>query len=206
MWPSILIVSCIQLLTIERGPRWLCAVSRPLPLLIMAAMMTLNAEANTSLAIWIGCGLLLSAIADSIVSLTGDSSRLSAIGYIIAHSCYVFGFLSMVGSVTWWIPILIFALGILTFLLLLPNLERLLVPMLVYLVVMATLGSSSAEYWLSSQSPAANLAVMGAFMLMLCDLLWARNRYVCSTLFTRQAVMVSYYLAHALLACSVLSL
>lgn len=206
MWPSIVIVSCLQLFSIERGPRWLSTVTRPLPLLLMALMVIIDTQTATSLAFWVCGGLLISAAADSLVSFHGDASRLSAAGYIMAHSSYVIGFISMVGAVTWWVPVLIFALGILTFLLLLPNLERLLLPMLIYLVVIATLGSSSAEYWLNSHSPSANLSVMGAFMLMLCDLLWARDRFISSTLVTRQAVMLSYYLAHALLAWSVLSL
>lgn len=206
MWPSILIVSCIQLFSDERGPRWLCSLTKPLPLLLMATAILFSSDTTTPLALWVSSGLLVSALADTIISLTGDTSRLSSAGYLLAHTCYVIGFISMVGSVTWWIPVVIFALGILTFLLLLPNLERLMVPVLIYLVVIATLGSSSAEYWLSSQSTSASLAIMGAFMLLLCDLMWARNRFLASTLITRQAVLVSYYLAHALLAWSVITL
>ncbi|QXO16364.1 lysoplasmalogenase [Vibrio ostreae] len=206
MWPSILIVSCIQLFSDERGPRWLCSLTKPLPLLLMATAILFSSATRTPLALWVSSGLLVFALADSVISLTGDNSRLASAGYLLAHTCYVIGFISMVGSVTWWIPVVIFALGILTFLLLLPNLERLMVPVLIYLVVIATLGSSSAEYWLSSQSTSANLAIMGAFMLLMCDLMWARNRFLASTLITRQAVLVSYYLAHALLAWSVITL
>ncbi|WP_136487677.1 lysoplasmalogenase [Vibrio sp. H11] len=206
MWPSILIVSCIQLFSDERGPRWLCSLTKPLPLLLMATAILFSSATRTPLALWVSSGLLVFALADSVISLTGDNSRLASAGYLLAHICYVIGFISMVGSVTWWIPVVIFALGILTFLLLLPNLERLMVPVLIYLVVIATLGSSSAEYWLSSQSTSANLAIMGAFMLLLCDLMWARNRFLTSTLLTRQAVLVSYYLAHALLAWSAIVL
>lgn len=73
MWPTILLLSSIHLFTIERGPRWLFYGSKPLPVLLMAALITLNPTVDANLAFWIFSGLILSAIGDVLLSLPKDN-------------------------------------------------------------------------------------------------------------------------------------
>lgn len=204
MWPSILLLSCIHLFSIEHGPRWLFYLSKPLPVLLMASLVALTPTLDTHLAFWILCGLLLSAVGDVLLSLPKDKFVSGLISFLLAHVCYVLGYYGMVSTITWWTPVVILALGILAFLLLLPNLGSMTLPVAVYILIIAAMGSATAEYWLSYANTSAKLAFAGAGIFMLSDLVLAIDRFRSSSKFSRHVVMFTYYTAQALLTLSVL--
>ncbi len=139
MWPTILLLSSIHLFTIERGPRWLFYGSKPLPVLLMAALITLNPTVDANLAFWIFSGLILSAIGDVLLSLPKDKFISGLSSFLLAHICYVLGFIGMVNTISWWIPVMILALGILAFLLLLPNLGTMTLPVAIYILIIVAM-------------------------------------------------------------------
>lgn len=204
MWPTILLLFSIHLFTIERGPRWLFYGSKPLPVLLMAALITLNPTVDANLAFWIFSGLILSAIGDVLLSLPKDKFISGLSSFLLAHICYVLGFIGMVNTISWWIPVMILALGILAFLLLLPNLGTMTLPVAIYILIIVAMGSATAEYWLSYNSSSARLAFTGACIFMVSDLVLAIDRFRSSSKFSRHVVMFTYYTAQALLTLSVL--
>lgn len=205
MWPSILLFSCIHLFSIERGPRWLFYLSKPLPVLLMAALIPFSSSVDTNLAFWIFSGLILSAIGDVLLSLPKDKFVSGLSSFLLAHICYVLGYLGMVSTITLWTPAVILALGILAFLLLLPNLGTMTLPVAIYILIIVAMGSATAEYWLSYNSTSAKLAFTGACIFMLSDLVLAIDRFRSSSKFSRHVVMFTYYTAQALITLSVLN-
>ncbi|EOV1171157.1 lysoplasmalogenase [Vibrio fluvialis] len=204
MWPTILLLSSIHLFTIERGPRWLFYSSKPLPVLLMAALITLSPTVDANLAFWIFSGLILSAIGDVLLSLPKDKFISGLSSFLLAHICYVLGFIGMVNTISWWIPVMILALGVLAFLLLLPNLGTMTLPVAIYILIIVAMGSATAEYWFSYNSSSARLAFTGACIFMVSDLVLAIDRFRSSSKFSRHVVMFTYYTAQALLTLSVL--
>lgn len=205
MWPSILLLSCIQLFAIERGPRWLFYLSKPLPVLLMAGLVITQPTVDSTLALWIASGLILSAIGDVLLSLPGDKFISGLSSFLLAHACYVLGYISMVPMMTWWTTVVILAIGILVFLLLLPNLEAMTLPVAVYILLIVAMGSATSEYWISYHSASARLAFTGACLFILSDLVLAIDRFRSSSKFSRHVVMFTYYTAQALITLSVLS-
>ncbi|WP_162807604.1 lysoplasmalogenase, partial [Vibrio cholerae] len=72
------------------------------------------------------------------------------------------------------------------------------------IAVIVFMACAATEYWLGYNNNASRLALMGAAMFMLSDLVLAIDRFRSSSQFSRHVVMFSYYSAQALLTLSVI--
>lgn len=95
-------------------------------------------------------------------------------------------------------------MGIIAFLLLLPSLGNMALPVAGYVIVIVLMTCAATEYWLGYNNNASRLALVGAAMFMLSDLVLAIDRFRSSSQFSRHVVMFSYYSAQALLTLSVI--
>ncbi|PAR32533.1 hypothetical protein CGT99_04940 [Vibrio metoecus] len=204
MWLVIIAFCFVQLMTIERGPRWLFYLSKPTPILLMALTILVTPSPLSVFAWWIVVGLVLSALGDVLLMLPKDRFVSGLVVFLLAHIAYTLGFSTTVTHITWW-PIAVWAaVGIIAFLLLLPSLGNMALPVAGYVIVIVLMTCAATEYWLGYNNNASRLALVGAAMFMLSDLVLAIDRFRSSSQFSRHVVMFSYYSAQALLTLSVI--
>ncbi|ENM5873848.1 lysoplasmalogenase [Vibrio mimicus] len=204
MWLLIVAFCVVQLITIDRGPRWLFYLSKPTPILLMALTIIASTDPMPVFAWWIVAGLLLSALGDILLMHPKDKFVPGLLVFLLAHISYTIGFGTTITAFTWWPPAIWSAMGILAFLLLLPNLGRIALPVAGYIAVIVLMASAATEYWLGYNSHASRLALMGAAMFILSDLVLAIDRFRSSSQFSRHVVMFTYYSAQSLLTLSVI--
>ncbi|EGU19299.1 lysoplasmalogenase [Vibrio mimicus] len=204
MWLLIVAFCVVQLITIDRGPRWLFYLSKPTPILLMALTIIASTDPMPVFAWWIVAGLLLSALGDILLMHPKDKFVPGLLVFLLAHIAYTIGFSTTITAFTWWPPAIWSAMGILAFLLLLPNLGRIALPVAGYIAVIVLMASAATEYWLGYTSHASRLALMGAAMFILSDLVLAIDRFRSSSQFSRHVVMFTYYSAQSLLTLSVI--
>ncbi|EGQ9393745.1 hypothetical protein BVJ62_14490 [Vibrio cholerae] len=204
MWLLIIALCVVQLITIDRGPRWMFYFSKPTPILLMALSIVITPNPLSDFAWWIVAGLLLSALGDILLMHPKDKFVSGLLAFLLAHIAYTLGFSTTITTFTWW-PLAIWsALGVIAFLLLLPNLGKMTFPVAGYIAVIVFMACTATEYWLGYNNNASRLALMGAAMFMLSDLVLAIDRFRSSSQFSRHVVMFSYYSAQALLTLSVI--
>lgn len=193
-----------HLIVRHAGFGWLALVSKPVPVLCLAAIVW---RANATPARrWLIAGLLLSALGDLILALpaaldtsagpsVGQSSFMAGLGaFLVAHLCYVAWFMAL--DRRWHLARLaaplVYAGGLLA--ILWPYLGPMLVPVLAYAVVITlmlwrALAAADGRGAAILQAPAA----WGAILFVLSDSLIALNRFVEPLPLATLLIMLTYW-------------
>ncbi len=136
--------------------------------------------------------------------LPKDRFVLGLTSFLLAHLVYTFAFWAQFdGHMVWWLPAMLSGLGVIVFLLLLPNLGRFALPVALYIAVITQMVWAAGEYWLNTHSVAAGLALAGAVFFMISDTVLAFARVKGELRPTQAIVMSSYFVAQALISASV---
>lgn len=205
MWQSVIIICITHLFCINCGPKWLFYATKPLPILLMLSALFLSDAFENSFGLWIMLGLLLSVLGDLFLMHPKDKFMAGLSCFLLAHLAYSIGFFQTFQQMSWWILFGFIATGILIYLLLLPNLDSMALPVGAYILVIAMMASTAAGFWLTYHNTPALLALTGALMFILSDLVLAIDRFRSSSHFSQHVIMVTYYSAQGLITLSVLS-
>ncbi|NAX21897.1 lysoplasmalogenase [Vibrio sp. V39_P1S14PM300] len=207
MWLAIGLTALIHILSIDRGPKWIFYLSKPTPIVLMMAVIFHSDIASLGYAQWILAGLALSAIGDVFLMHPKDKFVPGLLSFLLAHIAYAIGFSEFANpQITHWMPILLLCSGVIVFLFLLPNLGNMAIPVAFYILVIMVMTWCAMEYWHDIGSQSASLAMMGAFIFMLSDLVLAIDRFRSTSKFSRHVIMVTYYTAQALITLSAVAL
>ncbi|OOE94740.1 lysoplasmalogenase [Salinivibrio sp. AR640] len=205
MW-SWFAVCCSGLLHISaayRGPRWQFYLFKPLTIVLL--MLIVGAHLSVShYAQWVFVALLLSVVGDVFLMLPKDRFVHGLTSFLFAHLVYIFAFWAQFdGHMVWWLPAMLSGLGVIVFLLLLPNLGRFALPVAFYIAVITQMVWAAGEYWLNTHSLAAGMAFAGAILFMFSDTVLAFARFKGEFRAAQAMVMSSYFVAQALISASV---
>lgn len=102
MWLLIIALCVVQLITIDRGPRWMFYLSKPTPILLMALSIVITPNPLSDFAWWIVAGLLLSALGDILLMHPKDKFVSGLLAFLLAHIAYTLGFSTTITTFTWW--------------------------------------------------------------------------------------------------------
>lgn len=205
MWPSIALICIIHLISINHGPRWLFYLSKPAPVVLMIAALCLQGSYSSPFGLWVIAGLAASILGDLFLMHPRDKFFSGLSCFVVAHLAYFFGFSAMItGPLIWWAPIVITSGGILVYLLLLPSLGNMKMPVAMYVVVIVLMTIAAAEYRLGTHSFSGTSALLGAVLFMVSDLVLALDRFHSTSRFSRHVVMATYFSAQTLITYSVL--
>ncbi|WP_070966485.1 lysoplasmalogenase [Vibrio sonorensis] len=204
MWLAIALFSALHLYSIERGPKWLFYISKPLPIWMLAAFLTVEYQSFYSNAIVLA--LLVSSLGDILLMSPKDRFLSGLSVFLLAHLIYTVTFwLQIDTNLSLWLPFLLGCIGVIVYLLLLPSLDEVKLPVAIYFVVILLMAWSAIEFWRTSHSQAAVFAVMGALIFIISDLVLAIDRFRSSSRFSKQVIMTTYYTAQALFTLSVVA-
>lgn len=204
MWLVIVTLCLVHLYSISRGPRWLLYLSKPLPAALLAVMVLLNPSSQfAGYSFYICLGLSISVIGDIFLMLPKDKFRAGLLSFLIAQFVFGYAFLLKIESYQpLWLPIVLGCIGLIVYLLLLPSIGKDKWYVGLYFVSILFMASNATVAWLNTGGPLSAMAMIGACIFIMSDLVLAIDRFRASSAFSRHVVMFTYYTAQALFALS----
>lgn len=203
-WLSVALSGYISISASESNRVRQAAMFKTMSLLMLLVMLwSQNALVGID-AWWVSLGLLVSIAADWLY-LVKRHLRLCFIGFITAQLCYGASFwVKLSGDIVWWLPALLLGVGIVSFFLLLPKIDRLIFPVVMMGIVLLQLNWAAGEVWLLNGGVANGLGFTGTVTLTLSAMLLAISDYRPSMYKGRYLVSGSYLLAHSLITASLI--
>jgi uncharacterized membrane protein YhhN len=123
-------------------------------------------------------GLLFSLAGDVLLMLPSDRFAAGLASFLVAHLFYIAAFAADAGFGSAPLALLPFVLGCAAlYLLLRPNLGRLEIPVLLYMLVIAVMAWQAVARWLAVGQLGALLACIGAVLFVVSDAALALNRF-----------------------------
>ncbi len=207
-WLTVLaIVSAVIHLRAEYlGPDWQIYVFKPLTVIcILLIAVLVERPVSSSYKRWIIVALGLSLVGDVLLMLPVDLFLPGLVVFLLAQVVYVAAFWidSPRQRGPSWAPIPYVLYGVIVFSLLLPGLDDMQIPVLVYVVVICLMGWLALRRWRMVPNLPALLAAIGALFFLLSDTALAVNRFLQPFEAAPAVVLVTYYIAQYLLARSV---
>jgi uncharacterized membrane protein YhhN len=187
------------------GPRALGYFAKPLTTTALIALAWLAPGSPPApYREFIVLGLIFSLAGDVFLMLPSDRFLPGLASFLIAHLLYIAAFSQEAGFQFSVMALAPFALASAALLRLLwPHLAGMQVPVLIYVVVIATMGWQAAAQWLSVGETWALLALVGAILFTISDAALALNRFRTPFAAAPATILTSYYLAQWLIALSV---
>jgi uncharacterized membrane protein YhhN len=161
------------------GRRSAVYVFKPLTMLFVLALALQPSTSTSVLYSWmIVGGLLFSLAGDVLLMLPSDRFAAGLASFLVAHLFYITAFASDAGFGSAPLALLPFALGSAAlYPLLRPNLGRLEIPVLLYMLVIAVMAWQAVARWLAVGQLGALLASIGAVLFVISDAALALNRF-----------------------------
>jgi uncharacterized membrane protein YhhN len=207
-WLTVLtIVSAVIHLRAEYlGPEWQIYVFKPLTVVcILLFAVLVERPVSSSYKRWIIVALGLSLVGDVLLMLPVDLFLPGLVVFLLAHIVYASAFFKDTpyerGPAWTQIPYL-FYFALLTSILL-PELNEMSIPVMVYAVVICMMGWLALRRWRMAPNLPALLAAVGALFFLLSDTALAVNRFLQPFEAAPAVVLITYYIAQYLLARSV---
>lgn len=153
-------------------------------------------------------GLILGLVGDVCLALPGATAfRAGLVAFLVGHVCYVFAFSRLTRRADWVHPVnlLILAVSGYVFWWLFPNLGKMLVPVILYIVVISLMvwGAWAAFRNPNTRRAGAWFILLGALLFYASDIFVARDRFIVSEFLNRLMGLPFYYAGQFLLAFSV---
>lgn len=171
--------------------------TKPVPVLVLLWMIFAHKDK------WLMGALTFSILGDVILELPRLLPFALGLGsFLIAHLMYIRRFLMAPVQKIWWpiVPITLYC-GIL-FCYMLPNLGPLLVPVFLYVLIIATMLWSASTF---SHTHKIHWPFIGAVFFVLSDSLIAINKFVMPFSQARYAIIITYWLAQYLIIIPLIS-
>lgn len=203
MWLAIGITALLHIVSVDKGPRWLFYITKTVPIVLMMVVAFQAESLKPTYGLFILVALAFSLIGDIFLMHPKDKFLPGLVSFLFAHLVYTACFWNETsGILNHWVPILTFSVGVIVYLLLLPSLGEMKLPVAIYCIVILNMAWAAIEYWLQTNNLSARFAVVGALIFITSDLVLAIDRFRASSGFSRHVVMVTYYTAQALLTLS----
>lgn len=173
--------------------------TKPIPILALL-WMVYNTKPNER---WLLGALIFSLLGDMILELPNLLPfALGLASFLIAHILYIRRFLLFPTQKIWWplVPISLYCLSL--FACMIPNLGVLLLPVALYIVVIATMLWSACIY---AHTTTHRVPLFGAMIFVISDSLIAINKFIIPFPQARYAIIVTYWLAQFMIIIPFLS-
>jgi uncharacterized membrane protein YhhN len=199
-------VLAIRLRMHSPSREWRLDIFKPLTtVLILLPACLASATHRSAYGLAIVTGLVLSLIGDVLLAPPLDRFVAGLGSFLLAHLSYSFAFVAVtrLGSCTWpAIPLALIGAAMLWYLW--PALQvRLRAPVAVYVLVIVAIASLAVQRLLTSPSPSAWTAAIGALLFLASDAALAISRFRRPIPFAEAVILGNYFAAQLLIAWSV---
>lgn len=204
VWLAISFSALLHITAAYHGPKWQYYLFKPLTMVLLL-LLAWQAGLDSVYQQAIFIGLILSTVGDVFLMLPKDRFIQGLASFLLAHTAYSVAFWSQVdGPMVWWLPAMLVGGGIIVFLLLLPSMGAMVLPVMVYIAMIVQMTWAAGEFWLTVGSTAGLLALIGALVFIVSDTVLAVDRFRGPFRASTSVIMTSYYLAQSLFAATLL--
>lgn len=187
------------------GPQKHIYLFKPLTMAFIIVMALSLDPISDTYKILILIGLLFSVGGDTFLMLPQDRFVPGLVSFLIAHIFYIVAF-AVEGDlpIVLWVavPLLIFGAGMVA--ILLPTLGAMKTPVMVYMLVILTMGWMAIGRWIDTEQTGSWLAALGAVLFMASDAVLAYNRFKQPFHLSRLVILGTYFSAQWLIALSIM--
>ena len=173
--------------------------TKPIPVLLLLWMVYRDKRRD----LWTLGALCFSLIGDVILELPNIFPfALGLLSFLFAHLFYIRRFLHAPTQKIWWplLPISMYCISLFTYMT--PNLGPLMIPVGVYVFVIATMLWSACVYTYTTKQ---YLLLAGAILFVMSDSLIAINKFITPFSQARYAIIVTYWVAQYMIVTPLLS-
>lgn len=203
-WLSVALSGYISISANESNNRIQAVVFKTMSMVMLLGIVLGSTTSWTPAVIWLVSGLAVSIGADALYILK-RYRKLCFACFLLAQVLYSKSFWSQLdGDIVWWLPILLLALSIVVFLLLLPQIDKLIFPVILMGITLISLNWAAGEVWLTANEFGAFIGFAGTLTLTLSAMLLAIHDYRRPLFLGRYWISGSYILAHSLITASVI--
>ncbi len=200
-----LITSTLAIWGEYQSKRTLVYIFKPLTtLLIIGVALSGLSDATTTYPWLIVAGLVFCLGGDIFLMLPAKYFIVGLISFLIGHLLYIGAFVSDGGfhlALVWLIPLAVY--GIVFYRILAPGLNKLRVPVIIYILAILIMAWQAWGRWSAFPSTATLLAVSGAAFFVISDSFLAYDRFRQKFKSARILVLSTYWIAQWLIAYSV---
>jgi uncharacterized membrane protein YhhN len=187
-----------------QGPAILIYIFKPLTMVLIIIIALLAKKPPSSrYKFAIIAGLLFSLVGDIFLMLPMDLFIAGLISFLIAHLIYTYAFRSGRPWRFKFVAMLLFAIyGVIIYVILLPGLNGMAIPVAAYVVVILTMAWQAWDQWGQVRSRWALLAFIGALLFVISDSILALNKFGEPFGAARALTLTTYYSAQWLISNS----
>jgi len=189
-----------------RQPQGKFYLFKPLTMILIILIPVLGNVGFSLIKALILAGLLFSLLGDILLMLPGDRFLAGLAAFFIAHLFYIAGFGIDQGALVFWPVLPVFGLTALTGWFLKDGMEGMRIPAYTYMGVISVMVWLSWSRWISGGEINHLLALCGAGLFMVSDLILAINRFKKEIKAARALDLLTYYTGQWLIALSVIGL
>lgn len=176
---------------------------KPLTMILIILIPVLGKEGDTLYKVLILGGLIFSLLGDIFLMLPRDRFLAGLASFLIAHLCYGAGFLLDQDFLVFRAILPFIGLAGLAMWVLRDGLGKWKIPAYAYTGVISTMGWLALSRWISGGQIEYLLALLGAGLFMLSDLILSLNRFKVAFKSARALNLFTYYAGQWLIALSV---
>lgn len=187
-----------------QGPDYLIFIFKPLTMVFIILIAVLAKDPPSGrYKFAIIAGLIFSMIGDVLLSLPMDVFVIGVFSFLIAQLIYTYAFRVGRSFRLRFLALLPFAVyGILIFVILLPGLNAMTLPVAAYVIVIMVMAWQAWDQWDDKRTQWALLAFIGAVLFVVSDSLLAINKFGEPFLAARALTLTTYFSAQWLIANS----
>jgi len=202
-WISVVISGLISVSAFERNRTKQAVIFNSLCLALLAFIVLKQQSDLSVAALWVAAGLAISFIAD-LLRIQHKQSKLCFTAFLVIQLLYSKAFwLQLTGAMVWWLPALLIAASIVTFFLLLPQIDTLIFPVTVMGMMLLQMTWASGEVWLNHPTLPSLLGFIGSLCFIVSAVILAIHDFRQPLRFGQTLIGASYLLAQSLIVASV---
>jgi len=198
-----LIAAALFIVDVGRDVVWLRVIVKSIPLVCLIVWVLLTARDRYASLIL--AGLIFSLAGDVLLEISDDLFVPGLIAFLVGHLCYIGAFVSATREPRWLRAVPFAAWVIIAYLVLLPNLKDMAVPVAAYVIVIGVMmWRASARVGAGGRtSPDQWAALIGAILFGLSDTVLALDKFNALSIGPSFTVIVLYWLGQLGIALSV---
>lgn len=186
-----------------RGSKYQLLIFKPLTLVLIISILFVVPTTEQNYRMYIFLGLLFSLIGDVFLIFPKQHFKNGLVAFLIGHIFYIIAFSTFTGfQYTLWIYVPIIIIGLVYFKNIVPYAEKIKIPLIIYVMVIAIMGWMALERLNSMRTIGSLFAASGAVLFMVSDSMLAINKFRKSFFSAELIILSTYYTAQWLLALS----
>lgn len=175
-------------------------IAKPIPLFVLISLI----KPNTHYSKFIFIGLIFSVIGDLLLEASPNFFVFGLVSFLIAHINYIIAFFGRNKKPSLYIVIILLVYGVSLYWFLFPNLNKMAIPVLFYVLVILTM------VWRAFAQRKFNkfaiYALVGSLFFVFSDSLIALNKFYEIIPYSRGVIMITYWTAQFLIFSSVFNI